>query len=434
MGICRHLFIKISIFKTFYLFFLAKDEKYALLTIVKSDKKNIIMKKSCHAFRVIFCSFMIMAMSLSLLAQRSMSLGDLKFVLPSADMQMASRTFDIKMATTGIAPSVFRTVGGVAFIQTAVPSFEINDLELSCSIINNRATVIINDTVYILPLEVWQLQSIVNFADATGNAAVTLYGDEESLIKYHKAFIDNLMGLRLLQVDLMLLNCRFFTDMMMFPALDGEYILSPNERYKYEHRVYRDAMMPAYMEYIINEQKVRVDYDNYVVSGRIDPDIISYKDFLSSVRYSEKKRVSYKQLSDFYYSLVVCQKIPKLFHGAIPSYTYIYTDYGQQVNFSSIDQNIVFDSTPYYLFAHWAGNGSVAVIDEEWTSICKQMSDIIFLINPIVYDSAIKCCQWSAFFRYVKENYPDEWRSFKADVRRLKYDAPEVVTPIDFHR
>ena len=51
-----------------------------------------------------------------------------------------------------------------------------------------------------------------------------------------------------------------------------------------------------------------------------------------------------------------------------------------------------------------------------------------------MYDSAIKCCQWSAFFRYVKANYPDEWRSFKADVQRLRYDAPEVVTPINFHR
>ena len=79
-------------------------------------------------------------------------------------------------------------------------------------------------------------------------------------------------------------------------------------------------------------------------------------------------------------------------------------------------------------------DGSEAKIDYMWTFVCKQMSDLIYLINPIVYDSAIKCCQWSAFFRYVKANYPDEWRSFKADVQRLRYDAPEVVTPINLHR
>lgn len=376
------------------------------------------MKKSCHAFRVVFCSVMIMAMSLSLLAQRSMSLGDLKFVLPSAGMQMASRTFDIKMATTGITSSMFRKIGGVAFIQTAVPSFEIDGLELLCDIASNSASVAINDTVYELPLEVWQLQSIVNFADASGNAAVTLYGDEESLIKYHKAFIDNLMGLRLLQVDLSLSKQLLETEVGMFPAIHGEYILSPNERNVYENGIYKNEMLSAYMSY--TEDVI----DAMEAYGFLDA-----KSFLDAV-----KEMSYEELSGVYYSMVVISELMMYEMPVTDVYSYIYTDYDQPINFSSVEQNIVFEGSPYYLFAHWANDDSDAVIGEEWTSICKQMSDIIFLINPIVYDSAIKCCQWSAFFRYVKANYPDEWRSFKAEVQRLRYDAPEVVTPIDFHR
>lgn len=376
------------------------------------------MKKSCHAFRVVFCSVMIMAMSLSLLAQRSMSLGDLKFVLPSADMQMASRTFDIKMATTGITSSMFRKIGGVAFIQTAVPSFEIDGLELLCDIASNSASVAINDTVYELPLEVWQLQPIVNFADASGNAAVTLYGDEESLIKYHKAFIDNLMGLRLLQVDLSLSKQLLETEVGMFPAIHGEYILSPNERNVYENGIYKNEMLSAYMSY--TEDVI----DAMEAYGFLDA-----KSFLDAV-----KEMSYEELSGVYYSMVVISELMMYEMPVTDVYSYIYTDYDQPINFSSVEQNIVFEGSPYYLFAHWANDDSDAVIGEEWTSICKQMSDIIFLINPIVYDSAIKCCQWSAFFRYVKANYPDEWRSFKAEVQRLRYDAPEVVTPIDFHR
>lgn len=376
------------------------------------------MKKSCYAFRVIFSSVMIMAMSLSMIAQRSMSLGDLKFVLPSAGMRMAARTFDVKMATTGITSDMFRTIGGVAFIQTAVPSFEIDALELSCDIADNSASVAINDTVYELPLEVWQLQSIVNFADASGNAAVTLYGDEESLIKYHKAFIDNLMGLRLLQVDLSLSKQLLETEVGMFPAIHGEYILSPNERNVYENGIYKNEMLSAYMSY--TEDVI----DAMEAYGFLDA-----KSFLDAV-----KEMSYEELSGVYYSMVVISELMMYEMPVTDVYSYIYTDYDQPINFSSVEQNIVFEGSPYYLFAHWANDDSDAVIGEEWTSICKQMSDIIFLINPIVYDSAIKCCQWSAFFRYVKANYPDEWRSFKAEVQRLRYDAPEVVTPIDFHR
>lgn len=376
------------------------------------------MKKSYYAFRVIFCSFMIMAMSLSLLAQRSMSLGDLKFVLPSADMQMASRTFDIKVATTGITSSMFRKICGVAFVQTAVPSFEIDGLELSCDIASNSANVAINDTVYELPLEVWQLQSIVNFADAESNAAMTLCGNGDCPIKYHKAFIDNLMGLRLLQVDLSLSKQLLETEVGMFPTIYGEYILSPKERKVYENGIYKNEMLSAYMSYTEDALYAMEAY------GFLDA-----KSFLDAV-----KEMSYEELSGVYYSMVVISELMMYEMPVTDVYSYIYTDYGQPINFSSVGQNIVFEGSPYYLFAHWANDDSDAVIGEEWTSICKQMSDIIFLINPIVYESAIKCCQWSAFFRYVKENYPDEWRSFKADVRRLKYDAPEVVTPINFYR
>ena len=375
------------------------------------------MKKSFYAFRAIFSSVMIMALSLSMIAQRSMSLGDLKFVLPSVGMQMASRTFDIKMATTGITSSMFQKIGGVAFIQTAVPTFEIDGLELSCDIADNSANVAINDTVYELPLEVWQLQSIVNFADASGNAAVTLYGDEESPIKYHEAFIDNLMGLRLLQVDLMFsyLNA---AEVGLFPALGGEYIFSPNEHNMYESGKYRDGMVQAYTSYT----EELLDY----------LDARSLLDTVKNMRYEELSGVYYTSvaLSAFsVYSILWMYGMPE------PD-TYIYTDYDQSINFSSVGQNIVFDGAPYYLFAHWTEDGSEAEIDDEWTSVWKGLSDMdmIFWINPIVYDSAIKCCQWSAFFRYVKANYPDEWRSFKADVQRLRYDAPEVVTPINFHR
>ena len=170
---------------------------------------------------------------------------------------------------------------------------------------------------------------------------------------------------------------------------------------------------------------------------------MTHEEFWMSVHYSVRRK-SYEKISRVFFESYVFPKLSILLPKYEPSLnkdtvdaqpnTYIYTDYAQPINFNSIGQNIVFDGVPYYLFANFSNDGSEAKIDYMWTSVCELMSDWIFLINPIVYDSAIKCCQWSAFFRYVKANYPDQWRKFKSDVRRLRYDAPEVVTPINLYR
>ena len=52
------------------------------------------------------------------------------------------------------------------------------------------------------------LQPIVNYANDTCNAVVTLYGEDEVKIMYHPAFVDKLLGLRLLQTDMMLAGNR----------------------------------------------------------------------------------------------------------------------------------------------------------------------------------------------------------------------------------
>ena len=66
------------------------------------------------------------------------------------------------------------------------------------------------------------------------------------------------------------------------------------------------------------------------------------------------------------------------------------------------------------------------------TNFLREHRIYTYMINPIVFDAAEKTCQWSAFFRYVKENYEEDWNTFVSSVNKLKYDAPIVQTPIDF--
>ena len=81
-------------------------------------------------------------------AQQSMSLGDLKFVMPSQKTIRANRTIHMRMARTGISARVIARVGGVAFVQTAEPDFKVNSLTLGIDYNKNCAFTVINDTTY----------------------------------------------------------------------------------------------------------------------------------------------------------------------------------------------------------------------------------------------------------------------------------------------
>lgn len=373
--------------------------------------------------RRLFLSLVIISTLLGMSAQQSMSLGNLKFVLPTADITNSQRELSLRMATNGLPASVFAKVGGVAFIQTAKPLMAIDSLSLGVS--NSSAFVVINGLKYNIPLDIWELQSIVNYSNSENNVALTLYGDKPVPIRYHKAFIDNLMGLRLLQADII------FEDNIgnwEFPAYEnGEFILSENEK------------------------KSFIFWDDYSISQNVK----TYRDV--SAKYLKKVNDLIASMGEGYN-------------------TYIYTDFQQSMTFN-IDQNgIVFNGKPYYIFANMnpftslgfsvidflSENYSKEMIEEyfqllmgyyglnytwddflemmnndvqiskQTTEYFKENRDLIYMINPIVFDAAEKVCQWSAFFRYIKECYKDEWKSFVRDVNLLNSNAPEVKTPIRF--
>lgn len=75
-------------------------------------------------------SLLVVVFSLPTIAQQSMSLGDLKFVMPSSEVSSSARMLSMRMATTGISPKIYARVGGVAFIQTATPEFTVNSLSV----------------------------------------------------------------------------------------------------------------------------------------------------------------------------------------------------------------------------------------------------------------------------------------------------------------
>jgi hypothetical protein len=50
--------------------------------------------------------------------------------------------------------------------------------------------------------------------------------------------------------------------------------------------------------------------------------------------------------------------------------------------------------------------------------------------NPAVYSTVETIAQWSAFFRYVKQKNPANWKDFVEKTgRRTVTDAPKILTP-----
>lgn len=507
-----------------------------------------------------FVLLMAIMLSLPIFPQQSMALGDLKFIMPSEHLNRSARTLTMKMATTGITPKVFAKVGGVAFIQTAFPEFNVNSLILDCDYDKNNAFVVMNDTTYVLPLENWELQAIVDFADSENNAAVTLYGDEDARIKYHSAFLDNLMGLRILQTDLMLLPG---VDRDKFPSYaDGEYIMSDKEKENLKSWVFIDSLLYdlsyedlskfSYYEFILKTDSIGEKFDTYIYTDYNEP-ISFYTDngmikFKGNPYYRFASRDSllvdtlemYSEIKNFIDTFNVHKRILKgsyvkdLF--AKKNNRKIYdlvkiTKRNKNINKKSKD---AFNLTGYYgscdsvwvknrinrylgalllklevneyadsilnsdiskdselykvceeyyalkdsftvvnhypiiseyaklisqieptdsfsvnvhrylseydysydalLIDYMYTHRTPGIIDaKNMTSYFKENKAYIKMQNPIVFEAASKVCHWSAFFRYVKENYYNQWQIFKEKIHKLKYDAPIVQTPIDFN-
>jgi len=139
-----------------------------------------------------------------------------------------------------------RKVGGVAFEQVAYPKESIQNERFqfhydSTAADGQRFSISLEsdpDKRYLAEIFDWQLGPIAKYADTDYSAIVSLYGREvsnlegvyKSDIVFHEAFLDNLMGLRLFQADLM------FTDttgsLWQLPRLEGENkpILGPGEQ------------------------------------------------------------------------------------------------------------------------------------------------------------------------------------------------------------
>lgn len=534
------------------------------------------MKKIITKNIVLLFVFLLQISSHLAQTRAGMSLGNIEFIMPTSNMTLAERTLKMSMSNSFITTRFVSKVGGVTFVQTAEPEFTVNSISLKCDTISNKAYATINGKKYIIPLENWKLIPIVNYANDNNNAIVTLFGDYPCKIKYHEAFVDKLLGLRILQTDLLLtkpLNSLYGYELPKNE--NGIYILANSEKdyekvflnnnelskeksYVAYNKIYDFIQKDPYNSYLFTDfnEKItfNVDDKNIIIKGlpyyrftktvKEDDSIDVYefvlefiknydkwkdayknkvtdKDFLSDRKINKIKNIiktkksiqnkadeiskiiNYNDIPDDYDSLCAFvnknsfsndetisvgekydrykenkQKIHNMFKtrlmivtseyyaGKNPSdslkslcdrirLTIIYNDDLEEIipiltiytkhllelypdeKLNEYIKYVLTNDERLTIYIHDKKakgdiTGKKAVVVKDLTSWLKNHNSITGDLNPIIIDEATEVCQWSAFFRYVKNNNPKNWNSFVSDIKKLKYDAPIIQTPINW--
>ena len=54
--------------------------------------------------------------------------------------------------------------------------------------------------------------------------------------------------------------------------------------------------------------------------------------------------------------------------------------------------------------------------------------ELFYRANPLIWNATTKTLRYAAFFRYLKEYYPEQWRNFISELEGIKAE-PRVTTP-----
>jgi hypothetical protein len=96
--------------------------------------------------------------------------------------------------------------------------------------------------------------------------------------------------------------------------------------------------------------------------------------------------------------------------------SYIYTDYGTEIRYHIHNGKLVFTGVPSYLFVSFDHNAETSTVNQILNDLIQQEINHVRNINPIIFNTAEQTAQWAAFFRMLKEQYPQAWQRFISQI------------------
>ncbi|MBT6007312.1 MAG: T9SS type A sorting domain-containing protein, partial [Prolixibacteraceae bacterium] len=370
------------------------------------------------------------------------------------------------------------SVGGISFENTAVlnEGFQIDKLEIlydNSQIDGSRIELTINENKTHVKIFDWQLIPIAKYANSEYTACFTYFGDLEDeycqniilnnnghILNYHPEFANTLVGWRLADMDMLILY-DFTTDL---PKKDNNYILGAGEQIP-DVDANNTGAFNFYNYFISIENNLGYTFQSYVISDYSQVIEISTKNDSLKISgypyyYCWRLRIdmegfNVQEAGDSianYYQTLLNQKLQEnpgfnergLYIDSLISlsndYPFSYEIYsgGTFIDLVAIEtefekrvfleqystaslKSLLIDVTTY-MFAY------EAVLMKEFSDRMSANPEMISAWNPAVWDATVNTMRFSAFFRYIKLNFPGQWQSFLAQISLLE-PKPAVITP-----
>ena len=327
------------------------------------------------------------------LSQTLMQLGQFSFT------EAAAPSF---RQPVDFSPRFFRRTGGVAFsaIAQGQDGQKIHSIKYSANKPDGKRILakieLKNGDLAEVSLDLhdWEFKPIFEFAASKYGSAVTLFGelenkeDENALreegaqfLNYHKSLEDTLVGLRLMQADLLLLDKDLAVDL---PKIGDEIVLGQGETAsKLEDNESRYDKVDAAFSNAIYTTILTEGFPKSYVIGDLNTEI-TYKVVGDEVRFSGQPRWTFWS------------------------------------NAESEENSDIDDSTPVKILTGMSDEVSRVIASQEG-------------INPTVYSLLQKVMHYRAFFVSYKREKPDEFSNLLKQVALISIE-PSVVTPTVMHR
>ncbi|MCL2652006.1 MAG: hypothetical protein FWD60_13425 [Candidatus Azobacteroides sp.] len=339
-------------------------------------------------------------------------------------------------------------IGGISFQAVATPAESLKNEAVSLDFANNGVVVQIGTKKFYPDLPVWQLIPIINFADSPYTVVVSQSGDttnnKEAQCRFHPAFLDNLLGLRLFQADLLNL-----TDILWDLPIDGQrhYILAPSEqpftplRDSTVHRSIYEKLATGdeFTSFVLTDKDVNIVFD--IDESGLKLTGHPYYYFTKTSVDTANVNGLRNQMVNYYNDIETNAKIllKNKYTEALNPRTHL-NNLIEAVN--KLKQEKVFN--PYSVYSI---EKSISAIDslnnmtddqigikfqirDKYTESFKPYWTLLEKFNPLVYSAVDNTSQWAAFFRYVRQVNPENWTQFVRKVGNTALsDAPDVQTP-----
>jgi hypothetical protein len=330
-----------------------------------------------------------------------------------------ARTLEASLGSWGFLNSV----GGVAFGHVAETNqdYRIEALHYdSAQSDGQRLRVELRDRfgrrrTTTAPIADWQLAPIAKFANSDVFSCVTIFGElqdkqEEQkyrsqgarIVNYHSAFRDRLLGLRLLQGDILILS----TDAAGLMQVDGEVPLGQGEQ-----AADLRANQGRYRR-IWNSE--RSEFQSYVVC-----------DFDQRIEWSIKGRDLELQGEPYWYCWRTKPSVKSRFQQ-------LQNEANREANRRVQSEGKSFSREEatrrhFSYFDEYLSREAIEAMPEYSRSLTERIRQADG-VNPEVYRALRNTMRYAALFRLVKREQPAAWSAFLREVQNIPVQ-PAVTTP-----